>query len=297
MNQIKDFLWSLFFKPSSGKPLAALRIVLGVAMLAESIMIWPYLNQLYGQYGYLQSDLIEAMTGSAIPGWLASLGVTPETHSILLHGFYALHIASVVTMTLGLFTRTSMVFVWISNAVLLNSGYLSSYGVDRYFLNLSFMMVFMPSSEVWSLDRWRSKGKPVASSEATFGLRLIQIFMLLTYFDAGHSKTMGTDWWNGEAIWRVLNQPEFSRFDFLWLSHVPWIVKFMGWGTIVVEMFYFMGVSIPKLKNPWVLSIVGLHLGIAVTMGLTLFGITLAFVNAAIFLIPLGYGSANADAV
>jgi hypothetical protein len=159
--------------------------------------------------------------------------------------------------------------------------------VDRYFQNFLFLLLLVPAVRVWSVDAMREGKDQTPRSSWTFGLRLVQVFLLMTYADAGISKAFGSDWWTGEAIWRTLNQPEFNRFNFLWLHHVPFIPVVIGWATMFIEGFYFAAAYVKRIGTAWTLAIVGLHLGIASMMGgLTLFGGTLAAVNVAAFLVP-----------
>ncbi len=283
---MRSFFEGFFLRPHRGEPLAALRIVLGLAMLTEAARVYPYLGDLYGQYGLFQADLMERLTGAALPGWLLKLGMGPESFLPLLRGFFLAYLASAVFFTLGLFTRTATVLVWLSQMILVNCGAFSSYGVDRYFVNFAFLMIFFPAGNVWSLDRLRARRPAEALAACRIGLRLLQLFLLIAYVDAGLSKAHGADWWSGEALWRALNQPEFRRADFLWLAAVPWLPRILGVGTFLAEALYCVGVWIPRLGVLWVLAMIGMHLGIAAFMGLTLFGCTLAAANAALFLVP-----------
>lgn len=287
LHSLLHTLREFFTAPSDGRGLAALRIVLGAAMVVEALLVFPYLVQLYGPFGYLQADLIEAITGRAIPGLLSRAGLDPTAYGALLTGFFLVHLSFALAFTVGFKTRAATIGLWITQTIILNSGYYSSYGVDRYFQNFLFMLALVPAVKMWSVDAWREGKGVTPRSEWTFSLRMVQLFLLATYADAGFSKALGQDWWDGEAIWRVLNQPEFRRFDFHWLSYVPWVPIALGWGTMVVEGFYFAAAYTRRLGPLWVLAIMSLHLGIATFMGgLTLFGCTLAAVNAAAFLVP-----------
>ncbi|MBI3507539.1 MAG: HTTM domain-containing protein [Proteobacteria bacterium] len=275
-----------FLAPTLGRSLAALRIVVGGAMLYEALSLFPYINDLYGRYGYLQAELIEALTGHAIPGTLAKMGMSSSAHSTLLQGFYFVHLALAFLVLAGYKTRQSTIGLWITQSIILASGYFSSYGVDRYFHNALFALAWLPAGNCWSVDRFLSETKPEPLAACRLGRRLLQIFLLMTYADAGISKMYGTDWWDGEAVWRVVNQPEFRRFDFLWLAQMPWLCVGLSRGTVFIEALYGIGAWIPKVGRLWTLAIIGMHLSIAVAMRLSLFGTTLALMNAALFLVP-----------
>jgi hypothetical protein len=44
--------WSdFFFTPTDGRALAAIRIVVGLGILAESMAVWPSIDKLFGPFG------------------------------------------------------------------------------------------------------------------------------------------------------------------------------------------------------------------------------------------------------
>jgi hypothetical protein len=286
MEKVIDRLRDFWLKPSVGYPLAALRIVIGYMVLFESLACLPNIDDLYGQMGYFQAHLMDALVGASLPGLSARWGVSPEAYSLFLRGLYALQMLLGASFLVGFQTRRVGVGLWLTQTLIVNSGYVSVYGVHRYLHNLIFLAMWMPMARVWSVDQWRHPQPVTARSGPTLGLRLVQIFILMTYVDAGLAKSAGTDWWNGEAIWNALNLPEFRQFDFAWLAQLPWLAKALSRATLFLETFYIIGVWIPRLGRAWVFAIIGMHLGIAFFMGLTLFGTSMALVNVALFLVP-----------
>jgi hypothetical protein len=286
MQRVKSFFEEFFFKPSIGYPLAAIRIVIAYMVISEFIFIYPNIEDLYGQYGYFQTGLMDALNGMSLPGLMAHLGFTGAPYVLFLRGFYILHLILAILLLLGIRTRYVAVALWMTQTLIVNSGYVSVYGVHRYLHNLIFLTMWMPTAQVWSLDRWLSGRTPEERKDCTASLRLLQIYLLLTYVGAGTSKALGTDWWDGQAIWAALNLPEFRHFNFYWMAQVPWLPKLLSLGTLFIETFYIVGAWIPRIGRLWVISIVMMHIGIAVGMGLTLFGTSMALVNVALFLVP-----------
>ena len=287
MKRFKDGWNRFFLAPSQGEALSALRIVVGLAMLVEAVVLWPYRNELFGPMGFLQVHLLDFLTGPTIPGLAVQHGVPVGTYLVFLKVVYLVHVGSLVFFTLGAGTGAMAVAVWLTKAFLVNSGNYSSYGVDSYFHNIAFLLALFPCGRHWSLDSWRRKEAAAPLPSCTLGLRMIQIFLLMTYINAGVGKGVGAQWWTGEAIWGSLNLPEFSHFgSFAWMASVPWVPRLLGWATVLIEALYFLGVWIPRLGTAWVLAIAGMHLGIALFMGMYQFGITLAAINVVLFLEP-----------
>ena len=276
-----------FLTPSDGTTLSCLRIVVGLAIFFECLVLFPHLNGLYGQYGYLQTHLMDALAGATIPGALARLGVSAESFSTLIHVLFFVQLVTALGFALGFKTKLLNWMLLLTQIFFINSGWISSYGFGRYLHNLVFLMAFFPVNRRFSIDLLR-RGSPFpAEARLTLGKRLVQLFLLMTYVDAGLSKAAGTDWWTGNAVWRALMASEFQRFDLQWIAAYPGLLLFICWTTVFFESFYIVGYWIPRVRIPWVLAIIGMHLGIAIFMKLTLFGLTMAAVNAAVFLVPL----------
>src|SRR5690606_1870260 len=143
-----------------------------------------------------------------------------------------LYMCALVLMLLGLYTRWATIIVWLSHIFIMNAGHLSIYGVDRYMHVFLFYLVFAPSGKTWSIDAWRNGTLVSVCASNRFFLRVLQIQLSLTYLNAGLAKMYGSDWWNGEAIWRVINMPEFRQFDMTWIASFPALLLVLCWGTL-----------------------------------------------------------------
>jgi hypothetical protein len=97
---------------------------------------------------------------------------------------------------------------------------------------------------------------------------------------------MGRQWWNGEAIWQVISQPAFSTFDLSWLAKYSLIPMLAGWGTLVVEIGYPFFICLRRTRKVWGFATIGLHLGMALCMGLVFFSSVMILLTGCLFLIP-----------
>lgn len=288
---ITRYFREFFLRPSSGEILSVLRIVLGTMMLIKGAFLFPHLEDLFGQYGYLQATLMDAIGGENFVSWLQKREFTGWRFSAILHAFFLVHLGSALAFAIGWKTKYANVLLWLTQAGLFRLGWESVYGIDSYCHNLTFLALWLPVERYWSVDH-RHNDNLEYSVRATVGLRILQIYLCLTYIDAGFSKALGFDWWD-EALWEVLHLREFHHFNFYWLAEVPWLPKLMAWSVLFFESFYFIGVWIPRYGRYWVWVIISMHLGIAVVMGLVLFGITLALVNATLFLLPIRFSASQ----
>ena len=84
-------------------------------------------------------------------------------------------------------------------------------------------------------------------------------------------------------MWRSLVQPDFRQFDLTWLAHYAWVPILLGWFTIVTECGYGVAMWIPRLRFFWLAAIISLHVGIALFLGLGLFGLIMILLSISAF--------------
>jgi hypothetical protein len=114
----------------------------------------------------------------------------------------------------------------------------------------------------------------------------LQIQLCIVYLLSGIEKASGTQWWDGEAIWRALMQPDMARFDFAWLASAPWLAKLTCWGTLGVELGYALLIWPGRTRMMMGWATVGMHVGIGVFMGLASFAGVMIVLNLGAFLVP-----------
>ncbi len=270
--------WNSFWtKPASAKPLAVLRIATALILLVQAYFVAPHFLEIYGSDGVLQGALRAQFDNSPVPGiyelanWFARFGVTEMT---ILAGLAALYLYAVVSLLLGRHTRMAAVLLWLCH-VTLSTGHVSSYGLDTFVSIILFYFLWMPVGAAYSLDVASGRTESEPSAEARVSLRILQLHLSIAYLACGLDKAAGIQWWNGEAIWRSLLLPVYAHGDFTWLARFPLLAKLAGWGTLLVECGYPVGMWFPRLRKLTLVSIIGLHLGIFFFLGLHLFALVM----------------------
>ncbi|MGE0171288.1 MAG: HTTM domain-containing protein [Oligoflexales bacterium] len=282
MEAVKKF----FFTPSTAFPLACLRIGMTSLLILQSLSLSRQLLDFYGVKGFVQLELNEYLIDQTLPkiSWLAAeMGKVGVAYDQTLLWAFLLYLASLVTLLLGWRTRISAIVAWFLHFMFMNSNGVSNYGVDQFYHIALFYFVWMPVGSALSLDVAEGRTKSTPTSQTTIALRVIQIHLCLVYFVAGWGKMQGHMWWTGEAIWRSLLLPEYQSFDFYWLAKVPFIATLAAWGTLILETLYPVFIWFRKTRLPWVVAVIGLHLGIAVFQGLELFGATMIVFTTSMF--------------
>jgi hypothetical protein len=103
------------------------------------------------------------------------------------------------------------------------------------------------------------------------------------YCASGIEKALGSQWWNGDAIWISLQQDQFHHFETGWLAQVPFIPKLLGWITICTEALYPFGIFMNRTKKIWLVAVIGMHFFILLFLGLYLFGALMILLNVSAF--------------
>jgi hypothetical protein len=221
-------------------------------------------------------------------------------------GMAAAHVAALVIMvlfTLGLFTRVTSVLTWIAAVSYIHRTQQILFGMDTMMNILLFYLMIGPSGAALSLDRLRAKKRAIQASLARCGkvddatqrfleapppsvmagftLRLIQVHCCFIYMAAGLSKLKGPAWWNTNAYWDTLANPEFTLIHFHWYEAllreiVTHRVVYSVMAVGAVAHTFIVEIGLPFLvwtrSRPFIVILaLILHAGIAVFMGLWIF--------------------------
>ncbi|RKG73828.1 hypothetical protein D7W79_24595 [Corallococcus exercitus] len=276
--------------PSSAQPLGVLRIGVAALLLIQAWSLSESLPELLSNRGWVPWSVSEALASPSVPrvdavvAALAPLGIS-QVAGIQALAF--IYVVALLGLLVGLHTRLSAVVAWAIHTVLLNSISFFSYGVETFAHISLFYCAVMPVGAAFSLDVRAGRLSGAPSALATLSLRMLQVHLCLIYLATGLEKLLGPVWRDGTALWEVLMQPQYGQFDFAWLAVVPWLVKLSTWGTLAVEVGYAVCVWPRRTRGLWVALTVGMHLGIAVMMGLWLFSGMMTVLTFAAFGWPL----------
>jgi hypothetical protein len=219
-------------------------------------------------------------------------------------------LVSILLFTVGFCTRVTSWLTWVGAISYLHRAPTFLFGQDAiqmvllYYLSVGYLFI-PPSRSALSLDRllyrWRVRRQragnrhvageddslpfPVAPSvAANFVIRLMQIHFCIIYLASGTSKLLGSTWWQGTATYLTMANYEFAPLDVKlyadWMAFMArhrWMFEvFMTGGTFFT---LFLEIGFPflvwnrRLRPIMLILSVMLHVGIAVFMGLTGFGL------------------------
>jgi hypothetical protein len=260
---------------------------MGLPLLLLSHLVWLSNDvlSLHDSRGIIPWELTDLLRDPWVPGLptlakaFVPLGMSAHTAIIVLLSVYA---GSLLSLALGFRTRLSSLLAWGLHLSLMTSGFASFYGVDQLANTFLFYLLLFPSGRAWTFVSHREETIPVGC------LRVMQIHLCVIYLAAGLDKAMGKQWWNGEAIWQAVSQPAFSTFDLSWLARQSSVPMLAGWGTLAVEIGYAFLIWPRRTRKAWCTLTIGLHLGMALFMGLVFFSSVMVLLTCCLFLIPEG---------
>jgi hypothetical protein len=272
--------------PASARPLAVFRIGLAAILLLQTLAVGSALGELYGEHGLIQWPLVNAMSPEGMPriGWLVNLlGPYGVSADACVRAVFFAQVASLACLLIGFHTRLAALLAWSAHVLMTVTGNASIYGFDQFATIALFYCVWMPVGDDLSADRALGRIVGGPSSAARLSLRVLQLHMCIVYLASGVEKATGEQWWNGEAIWRALIYPSTAFCDFSWLADYVWLAKLICWGTLAVEVGYAFLIWPRRTRRLWLVAIIGLHAGIAFTMGLVFFAAIMILLNVSAF--------------
>jgi hypothetical protein len=227
--------------------------------------------------------------------------LTDPTTMYVVHAAYLL---VCVLFAIGLWTRVTSVLAWAGSLSYIHRGQLILFGQDTMQTILLLYLMIGPSGAALSVDALRARyraararlasgGKvvpwadavlagPARSWLANFAVRMCQINFCLIYASSGLSKLKGTTWWEHSAPWLIFANPEFGLVRY---PAYEWFLRQAMEYRMLVSMYFglvtlftlLVELGLPflvwtRLRPLMVILSTLLHFGIAVFMGLTIFG-------------------------
>jgi hypothetical protein len=278
--------WNDFwFTPSDPATLCLMRILTGL-MLCYTHLVWSVdLVGFFGPDGLLTSDFVRQMHEGSPWAW-SHLHRFHSTGALWI--LHSLALLILVLFTIGFATRCT---AWLAFLITVSYAHRAEgalFGLDQINGFLALYLAIGPSGARYSWDAWwRGRGQRRGSAEfdpsvgANIALRLTQTHMCIVYLFAGLGKLLGPSWWAGIALWGAFANYEYQTWDMTWLARHPLLVNLMTQTILVWEVSY-SALIWPRLTRPLVLALaVPLHLGIAICMGMTTFGLVMLIGNMA----------------
>lgn len=269
MNPVRA--WNrFFFGPISARPLAIFRIAFGLVILSYlGLRVFDF------DYWYTDAGLLQGTEAREIAGPLRFSPLQYWQDPVTVRTVAAATALCALLFTIGWRTRMTTVLLYLGMLSLLHRDVSSSCGVDSLIVIMLFYMVFSPSGAAYSIDAWRESRRRGTLAEpliVPWPQRLIQLQLALIYLSTALYKCNGTTWYNGSALYYVLQNTEVGRFRLDPLSQYPLIINLLTYGALVIE-FSLVVMLWFRATRPWIIFAgLALHTGVLFVVNIPTFG-------------------------
>jgi hypothetical protein len=202
------------------------------------------------------------------------LHVSPQYVMISILTVYFL---SLGTLLLGIWTRLSAIICLITFTLITNVMSSFAFGVDIYQSVCFFFLTIFPTG--YSLSLIKKDNYPSLNEIKQICIRVLQLYLIITYISAGFEKAFMLNWWNGRFIYFLSNDPTIMTTSFFPKGQSIIFYAFFGIMVVFIESSYFLLVWFKKTRLYIILIIISMHLFIALFMDLLFFGMLLIVLN------------------
>lgn len=261
-----------WLRPVDPLPLGAYRSLFGLLSLANGILLAPDLDAWFGDAGLVAADLAGRGTDAWRINVLAWTGSSPAA----VRALFAVFMAAAALTTVGLWTRTATVVLFVATASFHHRNpYILSSG-DTMMRLMAFFLALAPAGAAFSVDRLlrvRSGREPSGETPPIppTAFRVMQLQVCLAYLVTGIWKTCGETWRDGTAVFLVLQLGQFSRFPLPAWAHTLWFSRIATWYALAVELLAPLFVWFRSTRRTALAALVVLHLSLEYALNIQLF--------------------------
>ncbi len=250
-----------FFSRFDPYSLGPLRISIGLLWLALLFFLYFNWHRFYGADGM----------GGKVD---ASLWQDPWSLFHLTDGVFDvivwwwIGVAAGVSFTVGLFTRTMTIVIWLILGSMLHREILLA-GAEELVLRMAmWWCIFMPLGRSMSVDEWwrkkRLKGRPDPRPlPMIWATRMLQVNVALVYlFSMPMKLTTDWAWLNGDAFFFAIINDHWAKWPWPEMFYQKWMSMIATYSAILVE-FSFAFLVWTRWRASMVLAMWGFHLALA----------------------------------
>lgn len=256
---------------------------LGLLLAIDMWRLCPDLSMLFGQGAFLDQHSIswqQRPDTLSIHTLFANLPEYTLASLEWIHFFGLLYIICGLALFFDHYRRAAMLGLIILHYLFFIANYTWSYGADYLAqTGLFFSAIFCC---------FRSRRLPY-ETWAALGATIFRLQLTFVYFVAGLGKAFGLSWWNGEAIWKAVQQPlspslfsipqSAQQFTNIWAG--------LGIATLLLELGSPLLWINRRVRIYISTGIILMHIGIALTMGLIHFSCLMIWYNLCAWNHPL----------
>lgn len=242
-----------FLAPGPITNLVVVRIGLGLVLLASVLQYWP---DIHWHWGY------DGLLAHFIP---SDYGDHPLRHHTTL--IFATLGVSATMFALGFATRVSGLVAACMQAIVASTWYLHSWGWTTTIPLLVAVVALSPARNGWSVDAWiaRKRGKPLSGIAPVWGLRVIQVHIMVIYISAAWHRIDDPGWIQGEMVYAAVANSMYSRLPYIDPAAIKPLLIMLSYATEIIELVAPLLLWNRRARVPVALGLMALHLGLEVS--------------------------------
>ena len=265
------------FEPKSPLPMALVRICIGLILLQDTVIhMLPDFKLYYGDNAIIPIDVSLTKYWFFEPYFDLML-VLPNTE-VWRFALFLVFIAAAFFMTIGLFSRVSMVVSFLCLLSFNNHLALNQNDGDVLLRIICMILAFSSAGDALSVDNlirgakqdWRVSGFTNYLS-APWAQRWLQLQIAFVYWHAFACKIAGYSWMSGLACYNSSRYEDCMRFPLPIVFDNLFTIQCLTWGTLVIEFCLWTLIWFKRCRYWVLLAGLTLHLGIEFTMNLPMF--------------------------
>jgi hypothetical protein len=245
----------------------------------NTISILPDIYGIYSKYGFVNADTnkvfisSEKITLNYLTDIIEKLGINYQYSFISVMIIY---MASLIMILFNYWQLFFSVLALVLHTIFLNSTYLLSYGADFMINFLLYVNIFFCLKQYLSEE--------VYNRIFSFTVRTMQIQLCVIYFFGGFGKSLGYDWYTGDAIWLSLNHYINEDLFNSIIDYIPkYIYQIFSLGILFLELLYPFLIYNKKTTKATLTLIILMHIAISLIIGLHTFALAMILFNLIAF--------------
>lgn len=260
-----NFIKKLYDKKISSKGLGVFRIFFSLVLLLEVFRIFRFRQLYFDPIPFIETSALSAEIPFVI--WMFALFM----------------------LVIGAFTRMMALINYIFIIIYISSIGAFEYHMDYTYTGVGFIMIFLSVSKSYSIDHLINKLKysnlsqihvPKETTSVLSYWLLLFVGIGLVYLDSVFFKMTSKIWTSGLGMWYPASLPQFTIFNNQWLLNQKVLIISLGYLTFTFEILFPFIFWMKKLRIPFLIIGIGLHLGILLEFPIPYFALGVVAVYA-----------------
>ncbi|KAA5548327.1 DCC1-like thiol-disulfide oxidoreductase family protein [Adhaeribacter rhizoryzae] len=249
MKKLYSSFKKLYLQEVPAHGLAAFRIFYGLVLLCEIAQMYYFRHLIFDPIPYLETSEV-----NFTPILIVWIGV-------------------IICLILGVFTEYVTIINYVLTLITFSTFKSFEYHLDYSMTGINFLLMFMPVSQTFSLDRLITKLRystlrvefkpPTKTSIINYYIPVV-IGVGLVYFDSIFWKVASPIWLGGLGFWLPASLPFATYVDLTPILNIKYFSLILGYITLVFELVFLFFIWIRRFRVLLLIIGIGLHLGILI---------------------------------